>query len=175
MAELSACSDAADAGTAGQPSARALPLHLRIMSFLFGVMFLMTLVICGHLMCIAEPPPRALLARFFTAMDSGRADEVLALCDPALQARLDQPALAAWLAAAKQNLGALKTVTEEEPKEARQAGGPAQQRRAGRLICGTGWFERGSVYAELHHKNGRLTDLVVRCEELPPTWCSAWR
>lgn len=153
---------------AEQFSLHRLPLHLRIMSLVFGVMFLLTLVIVGHLMWTAEPPPRAMLERFFVAMDSGRPDELLALCDPALQGQIDKPVLEAWLGALKQNLGALKTVTEKEPEEARRAGGPAQPGPAGRLVCGTGRFERGSVYAELHYDGGRLTDLVVRCEALPP-------
>ncbi len=160
-----------DSGAAEQPFVHELPLHLRILTIVFGLMFLATLVIVGHLMWTAEPPAGVLLERFFTAVESGRPDEVLALCDPALQAQIDQPVLAAWLDALKQNLGALQTVAEQEPEHSEPAVNPP----AGRLVCGTARFERGSVHAELHYENGRLTDLAVRCDELPPNWCPAWR
>jgi len=139
------------------------PLHLRIMTFVFGLMFLASLAMVGHLMWMAEPPARRQLERFFAAIESGRADEVLSLCNPALQEQIDQSVLEAWLEAVRQNLGTLKTVTEEASNKARQAGLPAEDSPAGRLVCGTARFEHGSVYAELHYEDHRLTNLVVQC------------
>jgi len=123
------------------------PLHLRIMTIVFGLMFLATLAILGHLMWIAEPPPGMPLDRFFAAVESGRADKVLSLCDPR---DTREPAAA-------------------QPERHVMSGQALPQRKT-RRVCGTGHFARGSVYAELCLENGRLTDIFIVSQGLSAQW-----
>jgi len=155
------------------------PLHLRIMTIVFGLMFLATLAILGHLMWIAEPPPGMPLDRFFAAVESGRADKVLSLCDPRLRERIDRPVLRAWLDAVKRDLGALKTVAEKKEQAGEPAAaqperhvmsGQALPQGKTRWVRGTAHFARGSVYAELCLENGRLTDIFIVSQGLSAQW-----
>ena len=89
---------------------------------------------------------------FFAAVLSGDANRVTALFDPSLQAEVDEPILAQWMAVFKTNLGELKGLSKTNFNTSTNV------TSAGRFTQTSGQvnFEKGDANSELKFKDGKI-------------------
>jgi hypothetical protein len=138
----------------------------RKLTLALGVLFLVTLGMIGHLMWRAEHAAAGDHRRFFRAVESGRATEVLDLFDESFRDRIDVPALAAWVEAAPARFGRLVAIEKGDFRGRRWV-----EDGAARVAThGTARFERGAVWARIEYRDGRIVDLEVEVEGEPVEW-----
>jgi hypothetical protein len=103
---------------------------------------------------------------FFKAVLSGDPKQVTALFDPAMNKEVDEPVLAQWMAAVKDNLGEFKGLSKT-------AFNTSVEYKNGAKIAkssGTVNFEKGDATSELAFKDGKLIEFDVKSDKIPKTW-----
>lgn len=131
-----------------------------------GAVFLVLLLLFAVLLFWAQRAGSGLQQQFFSAVGSGKTDEVLTLMHPALRAEIDEPVLAAWITAVNARLGPCKGLrkTDFNTSSNRVDGATITESK------GTVDFERGTSRSELVFRDGQLVKFLIESDQLGDKW-----
>jgi hypothetical protein len=131
-----------------------------------GTAFLLLLLICAGVLFWAQRAGSARQEKFFAAVTSGDAAQVLALCDPALRADIDEPILAAWMAEVQTRLGRFQglSATDFNTSAKVTTDGSFTESK------GTVNFEHGTAQSELMFRDDLLVRFSIESEQIPDGW-----
>lgn len=133
---------------------------------IMGVVFLVLVVLFVGLLFWAARTGGELQEKFFTAVGSGKTDKVLKLMDPALVAEIDEPVLAAWIAAIQTKLGPYQGMRKTDfDTSSRLIDGVTFTQSKGMVD-----FQLGSAKSELVFRNGMLVKFNIDSEQLGDNW-----
>lgn len=133
---------------------------------ILGIVFLVVIVLFAGLLFWAQTSGAALQEEFFQAVGSGKSDQVLALCDPALREQIDEPVLVAWIAAVNDRLGPYQGLrkTDFDTSSKLVDGATLTESK------GTVDFQKGSARSELFFRDGLLVKFSVESDQLRDKW-----
>ncbi len=137
----------------------------RILAIL-GVVFLVVLVLCGGLLFWAMSAGTAYQDKFFAAVNSGKAADVLALMHPALRAEIDEPVLQAWINEVNEKLGKCQGLSKTDfHTEAKQENNVALVESSGTVN-----FEKGTAKSEISFHGDQIVKFNVTSDLIAPGW-----
>jgi hypothetical protein len=104
--------------------------------------------------------------KFFTAVESGKVNEVMALFHPSVREEFDEPVLAAWMAAMRKNFGKYQGLSATHFSSA------VRYQNNAKIVesKGTVNFEKGTVQSEIHSIDDLIVAIDVAPEQLPADW-----
>jgi hypothetical protein len=139
---------------------------LAIVAGVLIIGFVGMLTMFGGLMLWALDSGSKHQERFFTAVASGDAQQVIALFHPALKEEVDEPVLALWMSRVRSDLGAFKglSLTNFNTSSKFDNGASLVESK------GTVEFEHGSAKSELVFRDGQLVKWLVTSDKIPADW-----
>jgi hypothetical protein len=133
---------------------------------IFGVMFLIVIVAVIGLLVWAGSAGQAKQEQFFRAVMSGDPTQVTAMFHPALRENVDEPMLAVWMRAARENLGEFKGLSKADfSTSVRYVDGAKHTESSGKVR-----FEKGEARSELVFRDDQLTKFNIESEKIPGDW-----
>ena len=131
------------------------------------VLAVITLVAAfGGTLYIAQQQGESAQEAFFQAINSGKAEQVLKQCHPALREEIDVPVLTAWMQAIQEHLGEFQGLSATNfTSSGRISDGTLVLK-----IQGEVQLERGTAQSELVTFGGKLTRFNVDTKALPNGW-----
>lgn len=133
---------------------------------ILGLVFLVLVVLIAGLLFWAQRSGAELQDKFFRAIASGKSEQALALMDPALREKIDEPVLAAWMAAINAKLGPCQGLRKTDFQTSSEIKDGATLTRS----KGTVDFQKGAARSELVLRNGLLVQFSVESERLGDKW-----
>ena len=127
-----------------------------------GVIFLVLIVLFAGMLIWAQRSGAKIQEEFYTAILSGDPAKVTAMCAPDLLDRIDEPALAAWMAEIKDKLGAFKGLRKTNFSTSTKIENGARITTSKGVVD----FERGAAESELVYRDGKLIIFEVTCAQL---------
>ena len=131
-----------------------------------GLVFLVLVVLFAGLLFWAQRSGSELQGKFFSAIASGKSEQALALMDPALGNEIDEPVLAAWMAAVNAKLGPCQGLRKSDFHTSSELKDGATLTRS----KGTVDFQKGAAQSELVFRDGLLVKFSVESEHLGDKW-----
>jgi len=131
-----------------------------------GIVFLAVIAGVAALLIWAGASGSAIQEQFFTAVLSGDPGQVTAMFHPALKEEVDEPVLAAWMVAAKKNLGSYQGLSKTDFNTSTKYEGGQKITES----SGTVNFEKGQAHTELAFRDGKLVKFSVKSDKLPDDW-----
>lgn len=131
--------------------------------------FLLLVVGCGALLFFAHKAGSNVQEDFYTAVLAGDVAKVKAQFHPELAQKIDDPVLAAWMAAVKQNLGAFKGMSASNFNTS------FKQTSGGKQVTSEGIaeFEKGEAESKLELVDDKIVAWEVKSKSLPANWFSS--
>ncbi len=114
----------------------------------------------------SRPPGSNAQEKFFKAVESGDPTQVIALFHPAMMDQVDEPVLAAWMKAVKDNLGAYKSLsgTDFSVDTKYENGATTTESK------GTVNFEKGTAQSKVVYRDGQIVEFNVKSDQIPEDW-----
>jgi len=137
----------------------------RILAIL-GALFIVAVVLCGGLVYWAMSMGTAYQDKFFTAINSGKSAEAMALMHPALCKEIDEPVLQAWINEVNTRLGKSKGLSKLDFHTNTKTDN-------GLVIVesnGTVNFEKGTAKSEITFVGDQIVKFNVVSDKIPPDW-----
>ncbi|MBN1341582.1 MAG: hypothetical protein JXQ73_02830 [Phycisphaerae bacterium] len=133
---------------------------------ILGAVFLVLILVCAGVLVWAQRSGSSHQDAFFQAVLSGNAKQVMALFDPALCEQVDEPVLAAWVAAFRDNLGPYKGLSKTDfDTQSKIEGGATITESKGAVD-----FEKGQARSEIRFRDGKIVAFHVTSDALPDGW-----
>jgi hypothetical protein len=133
---------------------------------ILGGVFLVLIVGFVGLLVWAHRAGSAHQEKFFQAVLSGDPKQVTALFHPALRDEVDEPVLAVWMKAVKDNLGAFQGLNKTDFNTSSKIEGGATIGES----KGTVSFEKGQAQSELKTRDGQIVAFHVTSDKLGGDW-----
>lgn len=136
---------------------------------ILGVVFLILIAAVIALLVWGQRSGQAKQEAFFRAVMSGDPAQVTAMFHPALQNEVDEPVLALWMRAAKENLGAFKGLAKTNfSTNVKYVDGAKISESSGKVL-----FEKGEARSELVFRDDRLVKFDIESDRIPKDWLKA--
>jgi hypothetical protein len=133
---------------------------------ILGVVFLVGVLGFAALLYFAHQKGASVQAEFYKAVLSGDVTKVEAKFAPSLRKEVDEPVLAAWMAAVKERLGAYKGLSGKKFSTAMSHKDGVDRVDS----TGTVNFEHGEAQSDLVLIGGKIAGFHVRAKAWPENW-----
>lgn len=131
-----------------------------------GGIFVVIIFGVGALLFWAHQTGKEAQEKFYTAVESGDTEKVMALLAPNLLDEVDSPMMAAWMKALTSNLGPYKGLSGSDFRSSsKYENGHSRIESAGMVD-----FEKGSARSELIYIDGKLAGFHITSPQLPDDW-----
>lgn len=139
---------------------------LRTIFAAIGLLVVGSVALCGGCLYWAQRSGSAHQEEFFAAVGTGDVQKVTALLCPQLQAKIDEPLLAAWIAAVNANLGRYQGLSKSDFNTS------TSYTEAGKRVesKGTVEFAKGSAHSELVYVDGKIVEFSLAKVAFPDDW-----
>lgn len=131
-----------------------------------GIVFLVIVVLVVGVIVWAHVSGGKHQEKFFQAVLSGEPGQVMAMLDPSVKAKVDEPVLAAWMGAIKTHLGGFQGLSKAKFSTSTKVVNGVKMTES----KGTVNFEKGQATSTLVFRNGLLVDFDVDSDKLPKDW-----
>jgi hypothetical protein len=128
----------------------------------FGFLFVLLAVLFAGVLVWAMKSGAGYQERFFTAVDSGDAGQVMAIFHPALREEVDEPVLAAWITAVNGRLGGFQGLSKTDFNTATRFHGSVRQTQSQATVN----FEKGTARSQLVFHDDQIVEFSVESDTL---------